>query len=73
MIRIKFINKLVNKLGVGGFNFVLNEHVYDWDFEDDDDDDDDDDWDDEDEEEDEDDESSETTNFGDYIDFEETK
>lgn len=72
----KILNKLVNKLGVGGFNFVLNEHVYDWEFEDYDEDDDDwdKDWDhDEDEDEDEADKSSKTTNFGDYIDFEETK
>lgn len=71
----KILNKLVNKLGVGGFNFILNEDAWeydDWDDEDDDDDDRDEDWDDE-EDEDEADESSKTTNFGDYIDFEETK
>jgi hypothetical protein len=71
----KILNKLVNKLGVGGFNFILNEDAWeydDWDDENDDDDDRDEDWDDE-EDEDEADESSKTTNFGDYIDFEETK
>lgn len=67
----KIFSKLVKKLGVDGFHFVLNEDV--WEYDDEDDDDDDEDWEDDDEDEDEDDESSKTTNFGDYIDFEETK